>query len=290
MNDRMTSRQKMINLMYLVFIAMTALNITSDKPAGNAGIYTLCPVDTGNYGTNRFPLLMIPECPVAVEQKREKKDSIFRSMEKQSEPLHSEAAVVPLLTNILYAGIANPLHIVVSGVSGKRVNAGITGGKLSRKGNIWEAYPPKAGVDAIVTVTAEMPDGSRKMIEKKIFHVRSLPEPQPYISYKDMEGNARLFKNGWITKHSLLEVDSLFAAVDDGVLNVSFKVLGFELAFFDSMGNVIPEVSENAGFTHRQKEQIRRQEKGSRFFITRIRALGPDSLLRTLAPMEVYLK
>lgn len=105
-----------------------------------------------------------------------------------------------------------------------------------------------------------------------------------------MEGNARLFKNGWITKHSLLAVDSLFAAVDDGVLNVSFKVLGFELAFFDSMGNVIPEVSENAGFTHRQKEQIRRQEKGSRFFITRIRALGPDSLLRTLAPMEVYLK
>ncbi len=290
MNDCMTARQKMINLMYIVFIAMMALNITSDKPAGDTEIYTLCKVDTGNHRANRFPLLIVPESSVAVEQKREKKDSVFCNMEKQFEPVHSEAAVTPLLTNILYAGIANPLHILVSGASGKRVNVGITGGKLSRKGNLWEAYLPKAGVDAIVTVTAGMPDGSRKMIEKKIFHVRSLPEPQPYISYKDMEGNTCLFRNGWITKYSLLEVDSLFAAVDDGVLNVPFKVLGFELAFFDSMGNVIPEVSENAGFTHRQKEQIRRQEKGSRFFITRIKALGPDGHVRTLAPMDVYLK
>ena len=45
-----------------------------------------------------------------------------------------------------------------------------------------------------------------------------------------------------IAKRSLVEADGILAAIDDDLLNVKYTVLRFELTFFDSMGNAIPEV------------------------------------------------
>jgi hypothetical protein len=87
----------------------------------------------------------------------------------------------------------------------------------------------------------------------------------------------------------LLKAGALSAAIDDDLLNVSFRVLGFETVFFDSMGNALPEVSDGAEFSQRQKEALRRLSRGKRFYISRVRAVGPDGIERTLAPMEVIV-
>ena len=79
-----------------------------------------------------------------------------------------------------------------------------------------------------------------------------------------------------------MTVDGLGAAVDDGLLNIPFRVQGFETVFYDNMGNAIPEVSNSAQFTDRQKNMFRSLARGKRFFITRIRAIGPDGVERTL--------
>jgi hypothetical protein len=55
------------------------------------------------------------------------------------------------------------------------------------------------------------------------------------------------------------------------------------------MGNAIPEVSEGANFSQRQKEQFRRLSRGKRFYISRVKAIGPDGIQRDLSPMEVIV-
>ena len=55
------------------------------------------------------------------------------------------------------------------------------------------------------------------------------------------------------------------------------------------MGNAIPEISAGASFSPRQKQAFQRLKRGSRFFITRIKAVGPDGISRDLSPMEVII-
>ena len=73
------------------------------------------------------------------------------------------------------------------------------------------------------------------------------------------------------------------------MLNVAYKVLSFETVFFDSMGNAIPEVSNGAQFSQRQLDSFRRLNRGKRFYISKVHAIGPDGIERVLAPMEVLV-
>ena len=100
--------------------------------------------------------------------------------------------------------------------------------------------------------------------------------------YSDGQGGENRFKGGKLSKQVLMAVDGLGAAVDDGLLNIPFRVQGFETVFYDNMGNAIPEVSNSAEFTPRQKNMFRSLGRGKRFFITQIRAIGPDGVERTL--------
>lgn len=58
---------------------------------------------------------------------------------------------------------------------------------------------------------------------------------------------------------------------------------------FDSMGNAIPEVSDGPNFSSRQRESLRRLQRGKRFYISRVKAVGPDGVERTLSPLEVIV-
>lgn len=68
-------------------------------------------------------------------------------------------------------------------------------------------------------------------------------------------------RGGMIAKRSSVEADGILAAIDDDLLNVKYTVLRFELTFFDSMGNAIPEVAEGTNFSQRQKNYIRNLSK-----------------------------
>jgi hypothetical protein len=59
-------------------------------------------------------------------------------------------------------------------------------------------------------------------------------------------------------------------------------VLGFEAVFFDRMGNAKPAISQGANFTEEQRSLIRELRRNQRFNISRVRAIGPDGIERTL--------
>ena len=169
------------------------------------------------------------------------------------------------------------------------ISASMSNGSLTRSGDHWVARPTTVGQDAVVTVTAMM-DGRSTQVAATTFRVRKLPDPTAFIAFTDSKGNIDHYKGSKpFSKGLLLAATGLQAAIDDGLLDTPFKVLSFETVFFDSMGNAIPEVSDGANFSARQKQSFQRLQRGKRFYISRIKAVGPDGITRDLSPMEVIV-
>lgn len=200
------------------------------------------------------------------------------------------ATISPTLMNVLYAGIDNPISISVPGFPMSAVSATMTNGTLVRNGDSWIARPGKVGSEAVISVTATA-DGSPRNVGAMTFRVRKLPDPSPFIMIKDAQGNPVHYKGSpkRISKAALMEAGSLSAAIDDDILNVAYSIVSFSTVFFDSMGNAIPEVSDRADFSKRQKEQFRRLKPGQSIFISDVKAKGPDGIIRDISPMQVSL-
>ena len=114
------------------------------------------------------------------------------------------------------------------------------------------------------------------------YRVRALPDPSPFIEYTD-QGTPKRYRGGTgLPKAVLMNTPGIVAAIDDGLLNIDFRVLSFETVFYDNMGNAVPEVSAGASFSQRQKDMFRRLSRGKRFYISRVRAIGPDGVERLL--------
>ncbi len=200
------------------------------------------------------------------------------------------ATISPTMMNVLYAGINNPISISVPGVPMSNIQASISAGTLTRNGDTWIAHVSQVGTEVEISVTADM-EGSRQSVGSMKFRVRKLPDPDPYIAVKDASGNTVAYKGTpkRISKAQLMSATGLGAAVDDGIINVTYTVVSFSTIFFDSMGNAIPEVSAGANFSERQKEQFKRLKTGKSFFISGVKAKGPDGITRDISPMEVAL-
>ena len=200
------------------------------------------------------------------------------------------ATISPTMMNVLYAGIDNPISISVPGVPMSGVQATMTNGTLSRSGDSWTARPGQPGSEAVINVSANI-DGRSQPVGSMTFRVRKLPDPTPYLPIKDAQGNTLHYKGSpkKISKAALMEAETLGAALDDDLLNVAYTVVSFSTIFYDSMGNAIPEVSNGSAFSQRQKEQFRRLKPGKSFFISDVKAKGPDGITRDISPMQVSL-
>ena len=201
-------------------------------------------------------------------------------------PVPNSATVAADLMNVLYAGYANPISISVPGVPANAISASMNGGSFVSKGNgHFVATPSAVGRDVAIHVTAR-DKGQVRSLPPFVFHVRKLPDPTAYIAM----GTDR-FRGGGLAKANLMGATGIHAAIDDGLLDIPFKVVGFETVFFDNMGNAIPLASAGASFSARQREEFRKLYRNRRFYISHIRAVGPDGIMRTLpSAMEVIVK
>jgi len=211
----------------------------------------------------------------------------FKSSYTVIEPM---ATISPTMMNVLYAGIDNPISISAPGVPMSAINASITNGSLTRSGDHWVARSSSVGAEAKITVSATL-EGRTMQLGSMTFRVRKLPDPLPFIAYKDAQGNTQHYKGTprRLSKAALMSSSGLGAALDDGVLNITYQVVSFSTTFFDSMGNAIPENSAGHSFSPRQIEQFKRLKVGKAFFISNIKAKGPDGITRDIPPMEVIL-
>lgn len=200
--------------------------------------------------------------------------------------IEPSATVSADLTNILYIGYDNPVSVSVPGARNEDIYATITGGSIreTSKGK-YIVRPSGTGNKATIKVFMKN-QGHEQMMASYDFKVRKLPEPSPYIAIAGTR-----FQSGKIGRQDLLTTTKLSAAIDDGILDVPFRVTGFDMVAFDGIGNAIPTSSNGASFSEAQKSAIRNMQRGQRFFITHVRAVGPDNTEREInASMEVVIK
>ena len=218
-------------------------------------------------------------------------EKVRRDFSQKYTVVEPSATVSADLTRMLYAGYNNPISVSVPGVPLNKVQATMTNGTLQAVGpGKYIARPAKIGQDAIITVTSTNTGRSQTMGSFP-FRVRKLPDPTPFIDMQDEKGNPNRFKGGGMAKASLMNIDGIGAAIDDGILDIAFRVVSFETVFYDNMGNAIPMVGEGARFSARQKESFRKLTRNRRFYISRVKAIGPDGIERTLpGAMEIIVK
>lgn len=250
-------------------------------PAANKGYFEMFTSKVGNYSLDGY-----------VQVSRGDGTSAKFPFSENYTVVEPTATVSATMMNLLYMGIDNPVSISVPGIPGQQITATMTNGTLTKQTNgSFVAKPSKADQEAEITVTATI-EGRSQVVNKTKFRVRPLPPPSPHIKYKDRSGVAQRYKGSTpLLKQSLMESEGIGAAIDDDILNINFKVLSFETVFFDSMGNAIPEVSQGADFSQRQKDSFRRLTRGKRFYISRVKAIGPDGVERTLTTtLEVIVQ
>jgi gliding motility-associated protein GldM len=204
------------------------------------------------------------------------------------------ATVSASLMNVLYAGYSNPVSISVPGVPANKIAARITKGEGSIKSDGKNGYivvPAKIGEELMIGVTARNDEGRDQSMGEYAFRVRQLPDPTPFIEYKDKDGNTQRYRGGTkFSKQALMGTNGIIAAIDDGLLNIGFKVLSFETVFYDNMGNAIPLMSQGAQFSQQQKDMFRNLGRGKRFYISHVKAVGPDNVERLLpTSLEVII-
>ncbi len=248
------------------------------KITSSNGLYETVCSSTGDFSLKGY-----------IEMMNGNGEVVRRDFEQPYSVVAPSATVSADLMNVLYAGYDNPMSISIPGVPVNKIVASMSGGTLQPVGaGKYVAHPASVGKDAVITVNANM-DGRMQQMGQFSFRVRKLPDPTAFIEYAAEGGNNR-FKGGRLSKQILMNTDGIGAAIDDGLLNIAFRVLGFETVFFDNMGNAVPEVSNSAAFTERQRSLFRSLGRGKRFYISRIRAVGPDGIERTLdGSMEVIV-
>ena len=216
---------------------------------------------------------------------------IQRSFLQPYSVIEPTATVSSELMNVLYAGYNNPVSISVPGVPSSQVTATMNGGILTKTSEgKYIAKPMKQG-KATITVFSHVSGKQQKMGQFE-FNIRKLPEPTTYILVKDEKGNTERYYGGTsVNRNSLLAANSVSAAIDDGILDVPFRVKSFETVFYDRMGNAVPITSEGNALTERQKETIQRLARGRRFYISKVIAVGPDGIERRIkTTMEIIIK
>ena len=228
---------------------------------------------------------VLPGKGIAPKKEPEKGPDNEGKKTKTQTPKIGFATVSATLMNVLYAGFENPISISVGGASS--VQATMTGGAFHDLGNgKYTAIPTTVGQEVTISVNASV-GGHTEHIGDFPFKVRKLPDPMPYLQ----TGADDHFKGGSIAKSTLLAQAGIKAAIDDGLLNIPFTVTGFKMEMYDKLGNVIVEASNSANFTEAQKNQIRDLQRGKRFYITEVHAIGPDKIPRTLpTTMRVIVK
>lgn len=218
-------------------------------------------------------------------------EKVRRDFSQKYTVVDPSATVSADLMNMLYAGYNNPISVSVPGVPLTKVQASMTNGTLQPVGpGKYIARPAKIGENATITVISTN-TGRPQQMGQYTFRVRKLPDPTPYISMKDEHGNPTRYKGGGLAKSQLIAADAIGAAIDDGILDIAFRVQSFETVFFDNMGNAVPMASDGAAFSGRQKETFRKLARNRRFYVSRVTVVGPDGLTRTLQnPMEIIVK
>jgi gliding motility-associated protein GldM len=201
--------------------------------------------------------------------------SITRPFEAEYEVAEANATISATGMNVFYRGIPNPVEISAGGVAESTVRATISSGRIDRiRPGEYVVKPGPQGNRATVSVYSEE-NGTRTLMNRMDFRVFNLPTPDARVQgVRGSDGN--------LSAGQLAGLQEVRAEAEDFVFEVDYKVQSFDIAFQGSGGIWSTMSSNSERFTPEQKNLFRQLRSGQRIMIEKIKATGPDGVLRTL--------
>ncbi len=235
-------------------------------PGENAGLYK---VTAGTEGTVTWKGFINFKSP---------NGSIVQyPFEQQYEVVKPSMTVSPTRMNILYVGLPNPISVSVPGISSKDISVTMQNGRIERaKDGGFLAYPDKAGVNVIISVSATV-DKVVKQIGSMPFRVKIVPDPTATVVGKNQ---------GLISKNELMAEQGVFAEIKDFDFDMKFQVLSFSVSTSSRGGFVFDKATTGPRFSQEQRDLFNGLTKGSRLYIENIMVKGEDGLTRPLSTIS----
>jgi gliding motility-associated protein GldM len=185
--------------------------------------------------------------------------------------------------NVFYRGIPNPVAISAGGVPESDVQARISSGNIRRTGAGKYVVKPGVGRDvATVSVYANV-DGTQKLMTRQDFRVYDLPKPDAKV--QGIAGS-----EGALTVGRLSQLQVVEAEAEDFVFEVDYTVQSFEVAFQGQGGIWSSLPSSGERFTSQQKAIFRQLRSGQRIMIEKVKASGPDGVVRNLNSITITVR
>ena len=188
--------------------------------------------------------------------------------------------VSPTKMNVFYRGVPNPVEISVPGVPADKITATISGDhKLEKQPDGTFVVRPGKQADAKITVSAELPDGTKKTLPAKEFRVKRIPDPVPTFASKTPS-------DAVITKSLLIAAPGVSAAMDNFDFDVKVTVKSFQIAV-NRDGQLVELQSRDNRLTSDMSDLLSRVGRGTVVYIENIMVSMPDGSERQLATIKL---
>ena len=188
--------------------------------------------------------------------------------------------VSPTKMNVFYRGLPNPVEVSVPGVPGDRLDVRISGdNKIKKQPDGSYVVDPGNAKDAQISVSATMPDGTKKSLPARDFRVKRIPDPVPSFAGKTPSDRT-------ISKNTLLGAPGVAAKMVNFDFDVKVIVKSFSISVSRD-GTLVERKSNSNRLTDNMKELLSRVTRGNVIYIEDIVVKMPDGTERQLATMKL---
>ncbi len=188
--------------------------------------------------------------------------------------------VSPTKMNVFYRGVPNPVEVSVPGVPGDKLEVRISGdNKIRKQPDGTYIVEPGKSKEAKITVSATMPDGSKKTLPASDFRVKRIPDPVPSFAGKTPSDRT-------ISKNTLLGAPGVSAKMESFDFDVKVTVKSFSISVSRD-GALVERKSNSNRLTSDMSELLKRVGRGNVIYIEDIVVSMPDGTERQLAPMKL---
>ena len=199
------------------------------------------------------------------------------SFEREFTVAKPSLTVAATKMNVLYIGVDNPISISAPGVSAEALKPSISGGSLTKSADGYIAKVESGSKTATISVSAEI-EGENKALGKMDFRVKRVPDPVAY-----MGTNKGAFNLG---KNEIMAQSGIIPVLENFDFDLKFTIIGFEMSTLAG-GFVVTEVSTDNKITDKMKAVWGKLNKGSKIYIEKIKAKGPDGSVRELGSISI---
>ena len=188
--------------------------------------------------------------------------------------------VSPTKMNVFYRGLPNPVEVSVPGVAGDKIDVRISGNhRLKKESDGTFTITPGTDKKANITVSAELPDGSKKTLPAREFRVKRIPDPVPFFVGKTPSDRS-------ISKQALVGADGIGAQMVNFDFDVRVVVKSFSVSVSRD-GTLVEKKSNSNRLTADMKQLFNRVSRGNVVYFEDIIVGMPDGTERQVAAMKL---